>query len=126
MTLLSIVGVPEKEKYFSHSTSYTDIIFICSITMSVLVTLPVLINKFEHQFIFIDYIIIELTSLLILCSPRKIYMRNAAEEISSYISEIWFGLAISGKARQFMPLDGLFQFSRLSALRIVFVKIFND
>jgi hypothetical protein len=32
-------------------------------------------------------------------------MRNAAEKFSSCISEIWFGLAISGKARQFMPLD---------------------
>jgi hypothetical protein len=39
MTLLSVVGVPEKEKYFSHPTSHTEIISICSITMSVMVTL---------------------------------------------------------------------------------------
>jgi hypothetical protein len=72
MTLLAVVGVTEKEKYFSHSTSYTETISICSINMSVMVTFLVLINKFEHQFIFIDYIIIELNILLILCWIRKI------------------------------------------------------
>jgi hypothetical protein len=74
--------------------------------MSVMVTLLVLINKFERQLIFINYIITEVDILLILRWTRKIYLRNAAGKFSSCISEVWFGLAISGKARQFMPLGG--------------------